>query len=341
MRSPVPDSERSDGRRITEAYRRFAAEEARSRSPLYEELSLSVAADPELIGFLASLPREKQQPNLLLGAVRLLFGTARDKVHFRTLILDNPDALRLVMLARSTQTNEPGRCATLLPILAKFPQPLALIEVGASAGLCLLPDLYAYDYGGRIVAPDPAPAEPVFPCAADDRTPIPHRLPEIAWRAGLDLEPIDLSDPDQVAWLEALVWPEETDRLARLRAAMRIAASARPDVIRGDLLRDLGPLAAEAPRDATLVIFHTAVLTYVAPPQRAEFARAVASLCDFWVANEAPRVLPEIAERAGGFGPRGRYLTSVNAEPVARADFHGAWMEWLADPPEAYRRRPS
>lgn len=325
--------------RIAEAYRRFAAEEARGRSPLYEELALAVAADPELIGFLETLPREKQQPNLLLAAVRLLFGTAADKEQFRQLVLDNADALRAVMLTRSTQTNEPGRCATLLPIFAKFPQPLALLEVGASAGLCLLPDLYAYDYGGRMLPSDPAPARPVFPCAADEGTPIPSRLPEIVWRAGLDLEPINLSDPDQVAWLEALVWPEERDRLARLREAMRIAQAARPNIVKGDLLRDIGPLAAEAPCDATLVIFHTAVLTYVAPPQRAAFTRAVEKLCDFWVANEAPRVLPDIAERAGGFGPRGRYLISVNAEPVARADFHGAWMEWLADPPQAYRRR--
>ncbi len=327
--------------RIAEAYRRFAEEEARGRSPLYRELSLSVASDPDLIKFLGSLPKEKQQPNLLLAAVRLLFGTATEKVHFRRLVLDNPDAVRSVMLTHSTQTNEPGRCATLLPVFAALPQPLALLEVGASAGLCLLPDLYAYNYGGRMLPSDPAPPQPVFPCEADGRTPIPTRLPEIKWRAGLDLDPVDLSDRDQVAWLEALVWPEETDRLARLRAAMNIAAAIRPRVVKGDLLRDLEQLAAEAPRDATLVIFHTAVLTYVTPPQRSEFARAVGSLCDFWVANEAPRVFPDIAERAGGFGPAGRYLISVNGEPIARADVHGAWMEWLADPPGAYRSSTS
>jgi hypothetical protein len=49
------------------------------------------------------------------------------------------------MLAQSTQTNEPGRCAALLPMLARLPEPLALLEVGASAGLCLLPDFYTYD----------------------------------------------------------------------------------------------------------------------------------------------------------------------------------------------------
>ncbi len=40
-------------------------------------------------------------------------------------------------MSKRTQTNEPGRCAVLLPLLAALPQPLALLEVGASAGLCL------------------------------------------------------------------------------------------------------------------------------------------------------------------------------------------------------------
>ena len=132
--------------RIAAAYRRFAEAEARGRSPLYEELSYGVAADPDVIGFLAQLPLEKRQPNLLLAAVRLLFGVAHDYCEFRRRVLDNRDAVHALMRARSTQTNEPGRCATLLPVLARLPQPLALLEVGASAGLCLLPDFYAYDY---------------------------------------------------------------------------------------------------------------------------------------------------------------------------------------------------
>jgi hypothetical protein len=61
--------------------------------------------------------------------------------------------LRPVMLERSTQTNEPARCAALLPllVLVRLPQPLALLEVGATARLCLLPDFYAYDYGKGIL----------------------------------------------------------------------------------------------------------------------------------------------------------------------------------------------
>src|SRR5216683_4857982 len=89
-------------------------------------------------------------------------------------------------------------------------------------------------------------------CAAEST------LPRVVWRAGLDLKPVDLSDPGEVGWLEALVWPEQTDRLARLRAAIRIASEQKPQLVKGDLRTDLAALAREAPKDVTLVIFHTA-----------------------------------------------------------------------------------
>jgi hypothetical protein len=82
-----------------------------------------------------TLPTEKRQPNLLLATMRHLFGTSPNWDHFRRAPLANPDPVRSVMLTRSAQTNEPARCATLLPVLALLPQPLAPIEVGASAGL--------------------------------------------------------------------------------------------------------------------------------------------------------------------------------------------------------------
>ena len=121
----------------------------------------------------------------------------------------------------------------------------------------------------------------------------------MTWRAGLDLDPVDISDPSQAAWLEALVWPEQGDRLAKLRIAMRIAAEKKPRIVKGDLRTDLARLAAEAPKDATLVIFHTAVLAYIRSlPEREEFARSVKTLCDSWISIESPRVFPKIAARA-------------------------------------------
>jgi hypothetical protein len=218
-----------------------------------------------------------------------------------------------------------------LPVLAGLPEPLALLEVGASAGLCLLPDFYAYDYGGALVAPEVQRlTSPVFTCAINAATPVPTRPPRVVWRAGLDLNPVDLADPAEVAWLEALVWPEQTDRLARLRAAIMIAAEQKPRLVKGDLRTDLTALAREAPKDATLVIFHTAVLAYISPAaEREEFARSVGSLCD--CANTSPlsaRARPRASRRrksktvAGG---QGRAVVDRSADPVREKcpDPHG------------------
>jgi hypothetical protein len=132
-----------------ENYRRFARREAAGRSPAYESLALAVADDEAILGFLAGLPPEKRQPNLLFAAARYLLDAVPDVTDLRHLVVERHDRLVEVMLERRTQTNEPARCATILPTLWRLPQPLALIEVGASAGLTLLVDRYSYDYEGR------------------------------------------------------------------------------------------------------------------------------------------------------------------------------------------------
>jgi hypothetical protein len=111
-----------------------------------------------------------------------------------------------------------------------------------------LPDLYAYDYGGRFVRPEAEKIEPpIFSCVVNAATPVPATVPRVVWRAGLDLNPLDVADPDHAAWLEALVWPEQTDRLVRLRAAIKVAAATKPRLVKGDLRTDLARLAEEAP----------------------------------------------------------------------------------------------
>jgi hypothetical protein len=312
-------------------YRRFAAHEARGRSPLYERLAEGVAEDGDVLAFLLTLPKPKRQPNLLFAAVRYRLGTPADWPDFRDRLLAERDAVRNDMLAQSTQTNEPARCATLLPVLAALPQPVALIEVGTSAGLCLLPDFYGYDYERAQLRPERADAgAPVFSCAASSDVPLPRRLPQIAWRAGLDLNPLDAAQPEHRAWLETLVWPEQTARLERLKRALDIAAAVRPRVVAGDLRSDLAKLVAQAPPDITRVIFHTAVLAYVSEPaDRAAFAEQAQRLADYWIANEVPAALPGLD---GSFAERahGRFLLSVNGRPTAWADPHGASLEWLA-----------
>ena len=310
-------------------YRRFAEVEAHGRSPLYEALALGVAADGFALEFLATLPDEKRQPNLLFAALRHAGGTPRDWPECRSLLREHASAVRATMLTRRTQTNEAGRCATLLPVLARLPQPLALLEVGASAGLCLLPDRYGYDYGHRQLAPA-SPDAPVFPCRANPATPLPLAHPRVVWRTGLDLHPVDVADAAHCAWLETLVWPEQSDRLHRLRGALAVARRDPPHVARGDLLTDLQACAQQAPRDATLVVFHSAVLAYVTDPAlRDAFVRTVRALGAVWVSNEVPGVFPSIRERLSHPGPRGAFLLAVDGVPVAWTDPHGGWIEWI------------
>src|SRR5262245_9147417 len=250
---------------IAEQYRQFASMEARGTSPLYEQFALGVAEDPDLLELLSELPPVKRQPNLLFAAARHVAGTPADYPQLRRLVLDNRDEVVATVLSRRVQTNEPARCAGLYPLLAQLPQPLALLEVGASAGLCLLPDRYGYDYDGRRLGDGPPVLEPRL----ETDPPIPDELPQIVWRAGLDLEPIDVTDDDQIHWLELLVWPGMESRLDTLRHAVNVARQDPPRVIEGDLTTDdVDELASEAPKDATLVIFHTAVLFYVPRAQR-------------------------------------------------------------------------
>src|SRR4029453_11394263 len=107
------------------------------RSATYEALALAVAHDLDLLAFLDRLPVGKRQPNLLFAAARHVAGEIPDIGALRVLATSRAHELAAVMLERRTQTNEPGRCATLLPALASFNGPLAIVEVGASAGLCL------------------------------------------------------------------------------------------------------------------------------------------------------------------------------------------------------------
>jgi hypothetical protein len=319
---------------IASLYRRFAETEAHGRSPLYEQLALEIAGDESTLEFLCRFPRLKQQPNLLFAAVQYVCGTPKDWEHFRTSLLASQKNIHEVMMKRRTQTNEPARCATLLPLLALLPQPLALLEIGASAGLCLLPDLYGYKYNQTVrVSPNAGAGvlHPTFTCATNAETPIPARNTDVVWRRGLDLEPLRVNDSDDVAWLEALVWPGEEDRRDGLRQALDVARQNPPQVRRGDLRSDLISLTAEAPPDATLVIFHTAVLAYVDREGRADLAKTIERIRARWISNEAPGFSPCDDEKAKSECPLGQFFLAENRRAVAYTDPHGRSIHWLAN----------
>jgi hypothetical protein len=309
-----------------ENYRAFAVD-ALGRSAHYAELATAVAGDPLVLAFLDTLPKAKRQPNLLFAAACYLLGEPADLAALRMLVSGRRDQLARTMLTRRTQTNEPARCATLLPALALLPGPLALIEVGASAGLTLLVDRYSYDYDGHLVHGTDAGA-PLLECHLEGQVPLPARVPEVVWRAGLDLNPLDVTDDDDVRWLECLLWPGETGRRERLAAAIDTARHSQPRVYRGDLLTDVPALVRQAPSGPTLVIYHSAVLAYLTASERAQFAELVRTLNATWLSNEGPGVLAgvPIPERDGS----SFVLVQDGANPVAFTDPHGTWLRWLS-----------
>jgi hypothetical protein len=318
---------------IARRYERFARVEARGASTLYEHLALAVAGSPELLAFLSSMPPERRQPNLFLAAIRYVNGLPRDKSEMEEIVRSHAARVKQLMLLRTTQTNEPARCAVLLPVLATLAQPLALLEIGASAGLCLLPDRYGYDYGSRRIEPawsGPVGA-PIFRCAASAATPVPHALPVVGWRLGLDLNPLDVTSPTDMEWLDTLVWPGQEQRASNLRAAIEIARLDPPTIRRGDLLANLPAIAALAPSDLQLVVYHTAVLGYIPSQEdRDAFRKTVGEIGAVWISNEVPSAFPALANAAPPPANRGDFLLAVDGKPVAWTAPHGQSIHWFA-----------
>jgi hypothetical protein len=208
-------------------------------------------------------------------------------------------------------------------------QPVAPIEVGASAGLCLHPDRWRYDFGhGRTVGD---PGAPLLSTRANAATPVPNAVPEVVWRAGIDLDPRDVSDEDDLRWLETLPvgnGEEDAGRRERLPAAADIARSDPARIDRGDLLTETARLLEEASRSAeSVVVFHSAVLAYLPEDARTEFADLMASPPATWIANEGLGIVTGTKRIPDA--PPEAFAITVDGSPVALADPHGSWLTWL------------
>jgi hypothetical protein len=314
-------------------YERFARVEADPRSPLYAEWARGVASDGDVIARIETLPPVKQQANLVFASARFAGVPLAGWPEVRKRFLESWEPIAACALQRSTQTNEARRLATLVPILGRLVQPIALIEVGASAGLCLYPDRWSYDFGnGRTVLTSGAP---LLSTRANAATPVPDAVPQVTWRAGIDLDPLDASNEDDLRWLETLIWPvgqgeEDAERLHRLRAAADIARSDPPRIDRGDLLTDTGRLIDETSRQVEhVVVFHSAVLAYLPEDARSRFADLMASVPATWIANEGLGIVA--GTKSIPDAPPGAFAITVDGSPVALADPHGAWLTWLGE----------
>lgn len=323
-------------------------------APIYQQMAAGAADDAELLAIAAAARPGQNPPSLLLGAAQYLLTDHPDHplVRFYPALSEQPapaddpypalqdfvlahrEEITAVVATRLVQTNEPARSAYLYPALLTAQrlgggQPLALIEIGPSAGLTLVPDRYAYDYGTGTLHGNPT-SPLVLGCAlrSDLPPPLAGTL-SVRWRIGIDLHPLDLGDPADRRWLRALIWPDHPDRAQRLDLAARAAACGPlPCIVQGDATESVSDALAQAPDDTTVVVFHTAVLAHFTKQARTAFARRLQELSALrpvtWVQGE-PRPDQQPRLRLALLS-NGRVQTD---HPLGRYHPHGAWLEWV------------
>lgn len=343
--------EMPDGGRIAERIRRFG-EFVSEESPSYSRICRELAEDPTLARILSGAPHDQPVPNILLAGVQylLLGGAAPDlAAHYPSVAgadtLPKGDLVTLfaefcrteekrlseIAATRTVQTNEVRRSIALMPAFAWVSQqsgkPLALLEVGASAGLNLLFDRYRYDYGtGSVAGPLDSKVTLVTDLRSGLLPPI-DPLPEAVWRRGIDLHPVAVTDPDAVRWARALLWPEQLDRIRRFEAAVEIARTDPPDLVAGDAVERLSSVAAAAPPDVALVVFHTYVLNQFSPEARHRLEEVISDLS---MIRQVHRIGIDMTDRDEA--PEIRHTLYTAGETSKRVlgvtHHHGAWLEW-------------
>ncbi len=319
-------------------------------SPTYALLSRKIAASPDMLDLARECRTGQPVPNLFFAAVKMI-GSTQPEAELSRLYsrisegeapsdalpaalarfcADNRDAIIELVRTRRVQTNEIRRCSYLMPAFGVASadadgRPLAVVDVGASAGLNLLWDQYRYIYSdGSSFGAAESPV--VIEC--ETRSPMPNlpaAFPSVAFSAGVDLNPVDLSDEDQFAWMMALVWPDHPGRMALLSAARDLWLANPPAVEAGDALDVLPRVLRDVPADCALCVFHCHTLNQFPVEARDAFYQILR--------DESRRRtlyhIPSEGERMSVDRIReGRSTTILSA----RRNAHGRWIEWEETP---------
>lgn len=260
---------------------------------------------------------------------------------FTAFVDDHLDDVVALLRTRATQTNEVNRGAVLLPALAGVADrvgPVALVDVGTSAGLNLLMDRWTYRWqvGDRTVE---LAGEPDVRCRCTviGAPTLPEVAPPVTWRAGLDASPLDVADPADVDWLLACVWPDQVDRFRRLQAAVAVARRDPPRVEVGDVVDDTPALLARVPGDVHPVVTTSWVLNYLPTERQVAFLAGLDAAAErrdlTLVTVESPRHTPGL-DLAAPPTTRASVLTRVqwrdghrDVEHLATVQAHGQWLD--------------
>ncbi|OFE17410.1 hypothetical protein BA895_16335 [Humibacillus sp. DSM 29435] len=273
----------------------------------------------------------------------------------RQTVLEHREELTAAIATHSTQTNEVNRVVYLAAALSAACADVvgvgvALVEMGASAGLLLLLDHYRIErWSAHRTTHVGDPDAPVV-CVGQDRSDPPSMatpLPRIVTRAGVDLHPVAVDDEAGLRWLEACLWPDVPGRVERFRAAIEMARECPPTLVRGDMVDDLAAVVALAQQGAGpgshVVVFSSWALTYVAKERRARVAEvldhvAAQGVPVSWVTAEPwgcmpgiplpPLPLPAAGDDSTVLAVR-RWREGVETEPLVLGTCHphGLWID--------------
>ncbi|MGB0114818.1 MAG: DUF2332 domain-containing protein [Ilumatobacteraceae bacterium] len=351
---------------LVRMFTEFAATTER-RAPLYSALSTGVSQRPHLYALLLQAPPTQRLPVLLFAVVhRVLLDHPTEPLarwypnltieasdpsdpmlmpEFEAFVVRHDRDIRGLLATRSTQTNEVGRCALLLPAFAQLADevgPLAHIDVGASGGLNLQLDRFEYRYvsrDGTGLGTVGGPSAVVNTTEVSGPMPIPAVMPAVGTRYGIDLSPIDVTDTSEARWLEACVWPDQADRFHRLVAAIEIARQHPVELLEGDAVTSLAPTIDRVGPAEHPVITNSWVLNYLTPDARAayltELDRIGAARDLSWVYAESPALIPELPTPLDPSDPQLTVLTLVrwrngarSVDHLATCHPHGFWITW-------------
>ena len=207
-----------------------------------------------------------------------------------------------------------------LTVAAENPgQPLALLDVGASAGLNLNWDQYRYRYSSGDEF-GPSNSGVVIECDARGGLPsLPSAFPRVNFRVGIDLVPVDLGNDEEYLWMQALVWPEHAGRGALLSAARDVWLQSRPTVLQGDAVELLPVALEDVPEDAALCVFHCHTLNQFSAEARAGFG-------DILRAASMERVVYHMPSEGDRLSLRRIVNGSATTLLTARRQVHGRWV---------------
>jgi hypothetical protein len=254
---------------------------------------------------------------------------------FRDLCLLHQDKIRSQLVGTRLQTNEVTRCANLLPAFElvsrlNHHQPLAMIEIGASAGLNMNWHRYSYHYDNHhLIGKRLTGVQIQCSLQGNILPPLPAMFPTIASCQGIELLPLNIQNDAHVRWLRACIWPEEIERYRRLDAALSMAHQHPPLVYRGDACNLLPALLHTIPMDQTVCLWHSFALNQ-GPIHVKERIEQI--LIDASATRILYRIALEVDVEQKGLPRLELFIyqrgSLVQHEWLASCSIHGEQMEW-------------